>query len=114
MNATKLTKKERMEALSSLLFITEKRDGRIKSKKCAIGSKQRKFEGYDKAAGSSPTISTDGLIVTTAIYAHKGRDVATIDIPTAFPHAKKDGYITMLLRRKMVELLVKPQPELYK
>ena len=54
LDAIKLTKKERMEALSSLLFITEKKDGRIKSRKCAIGSKQRKFEGYDKAAGEAP------------------------------------------------------------
>ena len=56
LDATKITKKERMEALSSLLFITERRDGRIKSRKCAIGSKQQKFEGYDKAAGSSPPL----------------------------------------------------------
>jgi hypothetical protein len=114
LDATKLTKKERMEALSSLLFITEKKDGRIKSRKCAIGSKQRKFEGYDKAAGSSPTVSTDGLIVTTAIDAHEGRDVATMDIPVAYLHAENDGHIIMLLRGKMVELLVKLQPELYR
>ena len=106
MDATKLTKKERMEALSSLLFITEKRDGRIKSRKCVIGSKQQKNDRYDKAARSSPTVSTDGLItvstdgsiVTTAIDAHEGRDVATMNIPTTFLHAKTDGHIIMLLR----------------
>ena len=96
-----------MEALSSLLFVTEKKDGRIKSRKCAIGSKQRNFEGYDKAAGSSPTVSIDGLIVTMVIYAHEGRDMATMDIPTVFLHAKNDGPIIILLRGKMVELLVK-------
>ena len=89
LDATKLTKKERMEALSSLLFMTEKRDGRIKSRKCDIGSKQQKNEGYDKAAGSSPTVSTDGLIVTIAIDAHEGKDVATMDTPIAFLYAKK-------------------------
>ena len=103
-----------MGALSSLLFTTEKRDGRIKSRKCAIGSKQQKSEGYDKATGSSPTVSTDGLIVITAIDAHNERDVATIDIPTAFLHAQNDGHVIMLLRGKMVELLVKLQPELYR
>ena len=86
-----------MEALSSLLFITEKKDGRIMSRKCAIGSKQQKFEGYDKAAGSSPTVSTDGLIVTTAIDTHEGIDVATMDIPVAYLHAKNDCHIIMLL-----------------
>ena len=47
----------------------------------------KKNEGYDKADGSSSTISTDGLIVTMAIDAHEVRDVATMDISTAFLHA---------------------------
>ena len=59
-------------------------------------------------------MSTDGLIVTTAIDAHEGRDVATMDIPVAYLHAKNDGHIIMLLQGKMVELLVKLQPELYR
>jgi len=31
------------------MFIVEKRDGRIKARICAVGSKQRTFDGYDKA-----------------------------------------------------------------
>ena len=54
------------------------------------------------------------MIVATAIDAHEGRDVATMDIPTAFLHAQNDGHIIMLLRGKMDELLVKLQPELYR
>ena len=49
-------------------------------------------------AGSSPTVSTDGSIVTTAIDAHKGRDVATMNIPKTFLHAKTDEHIIILLR----------------
>ena len=56
MDATKLTQKGKMEALYSLVFITEKRDGRFKSCRYVIGSKQRKFYGYDKATGSTPTV----------------------------------------------------------
>ena len=96
------------------MFITEKRDGRIKSRKCAIGRKQRKFDGYDKAAGSSPTDSTDGVIVTTAIDVHEERDVASLDIPTAILRADNDEHIIMLLEGKVVELLVQLQPELYR
>ena len=70
MDTTKLTRKEGMETLSSLVFLTEKKDGRVKSRKCASGRKQRKFDGYDKNTGSSPTVSADGLIVATAIDAH--------------------------------------------
>ena len=78
--------KKKNQALSSLMFITEKKDGRVKRRKCAIRSKQRKFDGYDNAAGSSPTVSTYGVIVTTAIDTREGGDVATMDIPTAFLH----------------------------
>ena len=63
--------------------------------------------GAHKKAGSSPTVSTDGLIITTAIYAHKGRDVVTLDIPGAFLHTTNDEHIIMLLKGKAVELLVK-------
>ena len=60
MDATKLSQKEKGEALSSLMFITGgNRDGRVKGRKHAIVSKQRKFDGYDKEAGSSHTVSTD-------------------------------------------------------
>ena len=37
-----------------------------------------------------------------------------MDLPVACLHAKNDGHIIMLLRRKMVKLLVKLQPELYR
>ena len=52
LDASKLTREEKHDALESLLFITEKKDGRIKSRKCAMGNKQRTFDGYEKAAGS--------------------------------------------------------------
>ena len=84
MDAMKLTKKQKQQDLDSLLFVTEKRDGRIKSRKCAIGSKQRDFDGYNKANGSSPKVSTKGLILTVDIDGHFGGDVATIYIPNAF------------------------------
>ena len=49
-----------------------------------------------------------------AIDAHKGRDMTTMDTPWSTYMQKNDGHIIMLLRGKMVELLVKLQPELYR
>ena len=112
MNAIKLARKERIEVLSSLMFITERKDGRVKSCKYAIGSKQQNSDGYDKAAWSSPTVLTYGLIITTDVDAHEGRDVARMDIPGAFLHTINDEHIIMLLKGKVVELLVQLQPEL--
>ena len=41
MDASKLTPKQRRNALASLLFLVEKRDGKIKARNVADGSKQR-------------------------------------------------------------------------
>ena len=43
LDAGGLTAEQKAKALSSLMFIVEKRDGRIKARKCAVGSKQRTF-----------------------------------------------------------------------
>ena len=91
------SKQQKRQALESLLFVTEKKDGRIKSRKCAMGNKQQTYEGYDKSAGSSPTVTTRGLILALAIDAHEGRDVATVDIKTAFLHADNDKETIMEL-----------------
>ena len=37
----KITSQERKKAIESLIFLTEKRDGRIKEQACANGSIQR-------------------------------------------------------------------------
>ena len=53
LDASELSRAERLKALSSFLFIVEKRDGRIKARKVVVGSKQRTFEGYNKSHGCS-------------------------------------------------------------
>jgi hypothetical protein len=82
----KMTRKEKVEALASLVFITEKRDGRVKTRQCAVGSKQRTYEGYNKADNASPTCSTDSVILTSVMDAHEGQDVATADMPGTYLH----------------------------
>ena len=76
LNVSNLTRDNKCDALELLLFLTEKRDGRIKSSKCAMRSKQRTYDGYDKSAGSSPTVTTKGLILTCGIDIFEGRKLA--------------------------------------
>ena len=71
------------------------------------------FEGYNKADGTSPTVSTDGLLITAAIDGHEDRDVCIMDIPGAFLQAENDEFVLMLLRGKLAEMMVKVDPELY-
>ena len=109
-----LTKTQRDKALSALFFLTEKRDGRIKGRKVAVGSKQRTYEGYNKSDGTSPTVSTNGLIMKCAIDAHEGRDVAVVEIPGAYLNVENDEYIIMCLRGKLVEMMVQVDPKVYR
>ena len=65
-----LSREEQLKALSALMFIVENRNGVIKACKCALGSKQRTFPGYVKSKWDSPTVSTDGVIITSTIESH--------------------------------------------
>jgi len=115
LDASQLTREEKKKAIEALMFLTEKRDGRIKARKCAIGSKQRTFEGYQKSDGTAPTVKTDSVMITAALEAHERRDVATLDIPGAFLNTDlTDEDTIMLLRGRMVELMVQVDPQVYR
>ena len=88
--------------------------GELKSRKVAIGSKQRSYDGYDKSASSSPTVTTKGLVMTCAINAYEERDNAIVDVGVAFLHANNNEEILMKLRGKIVELLVQLKPTMYR
>ena len=46
--ANSLTKEQKQAALESLAFITEKRNGDVKTRTCVNWSKQRSEEGYER------------------------------------------------------------------
>jgi hypothetical protein len=109
-----LTKEERANALKYLMYLKEKRDGKIKGRGCADGRPQRLY--IPKGEASSPTASLAGLIITCVIDAYEGRKVATADIPGAFlqtkmPKNEKDVHV--VLDGRIAELLAKIAPDVY-
>ena len=94
--ADELSDEERKEALAALMFLTEKRDGTVKGRGVANGSKQRAY--IPKEDATSPTATIEGIFITSAIEAHEGRDVATIDCPGAFLSALSDEHVHMVLK----------------
>ena len=68
--------------MESLIFLTKKRDGRVKARVCANGSTQRSYIPKDDA--SSSTAATESMSITGVIEAKQKRDVMTLDIPNAF------------------------------
>jgi hypothetical protein len=94
-HAHELTREQRLEALSSLMFMTQKRCRKVKSRACVNGSKQRQWIKKEDAA--SPTVMTDNVMLTSLIEAHEYRKVITLDIPGAFLHTNIDEEVVMLL-----------------
>ena len=109
-----LTEEERASALKYLMYLKEKRDGRIKGRGCADGRPQRLYT--NKADSSSPTASLAGVMMTCVIDAYENRDVATVDIPGAFLQTKwpaDEKKVHVVLDDRMAELLAKISPETY-
>ena len=104
-----LSWKQKRGALEYLMKLKQKKDGSIKGRGCADGSKQHPLSDDT----SSPTVSTKALFISCVIDAHEGRDIATVDIPGAFlqAHLKENEEIFMVLRGKMAELLCAIDPE---
>ena len=98
-------------ALSYLMFLKEKRDGTVKGRGCADGRKQRKYT--TKSDSTSPTVTTEAVLMTSVIEAHERRDVATVDIPGAFMHADADREVHVRLTGRMAELLAMCDPDMY-
>ena len=77
--------------------LVKKRDGCIKARYSADGSKQRRMEGYVKSDATSSTVHNESIFTTAATGAHEDRDVMILDIPGAFLHALANNEVIMLL-----------------
>jgi hypothetical protein len=113
-NPQDLSMEQRERVLEYLMYLKEKRDGRIKGRGCADGRKQRLWT--DKRDSSSPTAALESLMITATIDAYEGRDVATVDIPGAFLQTEQDDdeIIHVKLRAEMATLLAEINPQKYK
>jgi hypothetical protein len=112
-DGSSLSHGEKRNALSSLMFLKEKRDNTVKARMCADGRKQRD-DTWSKQDTTSPTVATESVFITAVIDAHEGRDVGCFDIPGAFLHADVDEDITMVLKGRLAELMVQVAPNLYR
>ena len=81
-HANTLSEEERKQVLKSILFLVEKRDGTIKSRHVADGSRQWNWISSEDT--SSPTVLTELVLLLAVINAKEHQDVAVTDIPNAF------------------------------
>ena len=78
---------------------------------CADGHKQRKT--YDNVDATSPTVSTEELIISAVIDAFKEQDVAVVDITGAYLSTEMDNDVFIIFRGTMYELMAATDPTMY-
>ena len=107
-----LTAEEMEMVMEAISLIKEKRDGTMKGRTCADGSKQRKYLKPDESV-ASPTVSTEGLLSTFVIDAYEDRHVAVLDIPGAYLHTGMPDHkrVVMRLRGQFVDLMCEANPK---
>ena len=110
-NEKDLSREQKSKALGYLMFLEQKRCGRIKGRGCADGRKQRVWTNKEEA--TSPTVSTEAVLLTSVIDAKEQREVMTVDIPGAFMQGEQDETVHMKLEGTSAKLLTKCDPIKY-
>jgi hypothetical protein len=90
-------------------MIKEKRCGKIKGRTVAGGRPQQKI--YSKEQTSSPTVSTDALMMSILINAQERRDVATADVTGAYLHADMEDFALLKMEGESVGMMWNVSPE---
>ena len=107
-----LSDEEKGRALDAVNIIELKRDGRIKGRSCANGSKQKLYlKEFDSVA--SPTVSLEGLFTMLLIAAYEGRKFISFDVPGAFLQADmvKDSTVLLKLRGQFAKMMCEVNPK---
>jgi Reverse transcriptase (RNA-dependent DNA polymerase) len=101
--ASELTSKQKYGALRAINLIKEKRCGKLKGRTCADGRSQKGL--YDKQQTTSPTVSTDALMVSLMIDSLEQRDVATADVTGAYLNADMDEFVLIKLSGDATDIM---------
>jgi hypothetical protein len=107
-----LSRIERRNVLTLLMFLTGKCSGELKAWVCANGSTQCTHIAKEEA--TAPTVTSDTIFIQSIIFAHKGCDIATCDIPSAFLQVDNSDCVLICLDGILAELMVKVGPFMYR
>jgi hypothetical protein len=109
LDASTLTASQKRESLCAVNLIKEKRSGKLKGRTCADGRSQR--SKYKKEDTTSPTVSTDALMISLMIDAKERRDVATAVVEGAYLHADMEDFVLLKLVGEAVDIMCQVNPK---
>ena len=84
------------------MFLKQKRCGLIKGCGCVDGRPQKLWKTKEEI--TSPTITVESLLISCVIDVIEGRDVVTIDIPSAFMQAMIDKVVHIKFNNELIDL----------
>ena len=93
-------------------FLKEKRDGKTEARTVAGGNKERGC--ICKEDASSPAVAAESVLLTCAVHAEEGGDVAVIDAPSAFVQTRMEDEKDMAFIKicgVLVDILVEIAPD---
>jgi hypothetical protein len=109
-----LTAKQCVKVLESHIFVERKQDGVFKAQQVAGGNMQR---GYImKEDASSPTVSSEAVMLTCIVNANENREVVIVDISNAFVQTvvkDEKGRAFIRIRGPLVNIMVSIAPDVY-
>ena len=109
---SEITSEMRQKAIASLVFLKEKRNGDVKARAYANGSKQRTYT--KKSDATYTTACTEAVFLAAFIEAYEERDVTILNIHGAFLHTETDKDVIMVLEGPFAELMVQVDPYVYR
>ena len=72
------------------------------------------YNGYDKADGSSPTVTTEIIFFTGVVDVCESWAVAVLDISNVFLHVHNNETVITLLRGNLAKMMVRIDPSMYR
>ena len=106
-DADTITPEEMKMAMEAVSLIKEKRNGVIKGRTCANGSKQKRYLREHESI-ASPTVSVEALLGTFMIDAYEECEIGSFDIPGAYLHAEMEhgeNRVLLRLRDEFVDMM---------
>ena len=107
-DASTLSRSEKYSTLKYLMFLKEKRCGKVNGQGCANGRKQWLYKAKEET--SSPTVRVESLFLSSMIDAKEDLKVITCDIPGASMQANINEQLFLKFDGGLVELLIQVDP----
>ena len=105
------TPQQRRQALQYIIFLKEKRTGKIKGRGCADGQLRRKTMKKEEALPC--TLLRKSVILSCLRGNKEGKYVAISDIPGTFLQCDAEDDIFLRIEGSMVQALLKIEPQIY-